>query len=494
MPTKLLKEILDTVLPIITKIINSSLEQGTFAARWKTAIIRPLIKKAGLDLTANNYRPVSNLPFLSKVLEKAALIQLMEHCKKNDLIPDYQSAYRPHYSCETALVKLMNDLLWAMEYQEVTALMAIDLSAAFDTVDHDILVSVLKAKFGIEGRALNWFDSYLRQRSYKVNVCRAYSEHKYLPFSVPQGSCAGPVLYILYASTMQEVIGNKVDLHGYADDHALKIQFLPTKNENIAISTLEKFSKEIKSWMDSNRLKMNTSKTEFILFGSKHQLKKCQTNHLLVDQDNIKRSTKIKYLGVYLDEYLTLKEQIKMKCKSAMWHLQRIKSIRTILTKESCETLIVGLVLSQLDYANCLFIGLPECDLQKLQRVQNIAAKIVLKSEENSITCLKILHWLPISLRIKYKVLIMLYKSLHGLSPHYIREMVEFHTPERTGLRSDNIFQLLKVPNLKRKTFAARSYSVAAPMWWNELPNSIKLAGNIDIFKTKLKTYFFDLF
>ena len=89
--------------------------------------------------------------------------------------------------------------------------------------------------------------------------------------------------------------------------------------------------------------------------------------------------TKIKYLGVYLDENLTLKEQIKMKCKSAMWHLQRIKSIRPILTKESCETLIVGLVLSQLDYANCLFIGLPECDLQKLQRVQNIAAKIVLK-------------------------------------------------------------------------------------------------------------------
>ena len=177
-----------------------------------------------------------------------------------------------------------------------------------------------------------------------------------------------------------------------------------------------------------------------------------------------------------------------------MWHLQRIKSIRPILTKESCETLIVGLVLSQLDYANCLFIGLPECDLQKLQRVQNIAAKIVLKSEENSITCLKKLHWLPISLRIKYKVLTMLYKSLHGQSPHYIRAMVEFHTPERTGLRSDKIFQLLKVPNLKRKTFAARSYSVVAPMWWNELPSSIKRADNIDIFKTKLKTNFFDLF
>ena len=260
MPTKLLKEILDTILPVITQIINSSLEQGTFAACWKTAIIRPLFKKAGLDLIANNYRPVSNLPFLSKVLEKAALIQLMEHCNKNDLIPDYQSAYRAHYSCETALVKLMNDLLWAMEQQEVTALMAIDLSAAFDTVDHDILVSVLEAKFGIEAQALNWFDSYLRQRSCKVNVGKAYSEPKHLPFSVPQGSCAGPVLYLLYASTMQEEIEQNIDLHGYADDHALKIKFLPTKNETIAISTLEKCSRQIKNWMDGNRLKMNTSK------------------------------------------------------------------------------------------------------------------------------------------------------------------------------------------------------------------------------------------
>ena len=110
MPTKLLMEILDTVLPIITKIINASLDQGTFATSWKSAIIRLLIKKAGLDLIANNYRPVSNLHFLSKVLEKAALIQLLEHCKKNYLIPDYQSAYRPYYSSETALVKLMNDL------------------------------------------------------------------------------------------------------------------------------------------------------------------------------------------------------------------------------------------------------------------------------------------------------------------------------------------------------------------------------------------------
>jgi hypothetical protein len=190
---------------------------------------------------------------------------------------------------------------------------------------------------------------------------------------------------------MQEVIDENIDLHGYADDHALKIKCLLTKNETIAVSTLGKCSKQIENSMDGNRLKMNTSKTEFILFGSKHQIKKCHTNSILVDKENIKKSTKM-YLGVHLDENLPLKDQIKMKCKSAMWHLQRIKSIRNILTKEVCEALIVGLVISQLDDANSLYIRLPECDLKKLQRVQSLAAKIVLKSEENSLACLKKLH------------------------------------------------------------------------------------------------------
>ena len=163
MSTSLLKEILPSILLVITKIISLSLEKGIFVDTWKTAIIRPLIKKSGLDLTCNNYRPVSNLTFLSKVLDKGVLSQFMEHCDTNELMPDYQSAYRTHYSCETA-VKLMDDLLWAMEGQSVTALMAIDLGAAFDTVDFEVLLSVLNAKFGLDGKALHWFNTNLQPK------------------------------------------------------------------------------------------------------------------------------------------------------------------------------------------------------------------------------------------------------------------------------------------------------------------------------------------
>ena len=137
-PTKLLKDILPSVIPIITNIVNISLTEGLYSYQWKTAIIRPLLKKSGLELIPSNYRPVSNLSFLSKVVEKAALNQFTRHCDAHRLMPDYQSAYQRYYSCETALVKLVNDLLWNLENQNITMLTAIDLSAAFDTVDHGV--------------------------------------------------------------------------------------------------------------------------------------------------------------------------------------------------------------------------------------------------------------------------------------------------------------------------------------------------------------------
>ena len=137
---------MDRLGKTITAIVNISLQEGIFADKWKVAIVRPLLKKAGLDLVAANYRPVSNLPFLSKVNEKCMLKHFNRHCEMNNFLPEYQSAYRQHYSCETALVKMADDILWSMEHQRITAVVAIDLIAAFDTVDHDILLKVLGHK------------------------------------------------------------------------------------------------------------------------------------------------------------------------------------------------------------------------------------------------------------------------------------------------------------------------------------------------------------
>ena len=226
-----------------------------------------------------------------------------------------------------------------------------------------------------------------------MNVGSAYSEIKDLSFSVPQGSCAGagPVLFLAYPNTIGSVVPSDIAIHGYADDHALKTSFSPASSggEALALTKLSSCSLNIKAWMDQNRLKMNSSKTEFILFGFRKQLEKCAASSIKVNDSEVIRVNSIKYLGANLDENLSLKHHIKLKCKTAMWHIHQIKNVRAYLTQEACETLVLGTVISHLDYANTLFIGLPQCDINKLQRVQNIAAKLVLNNGANSHDSLK---------------------------------------------------------------------------------------------------------
>ena len=170
-----MKECIEDILPTITNLVNISLWDGVFASGWKTSIIRPLLKKPNLDPIPSNYCPVSNLSFLSKLLEKCAMDHVNEQCNFHKLLPDYQSAYQNGYSCETAIIRLMNDILWAMENQNVTAVMALDLLAAIDTIDHEILSNVLENNFGLESTVLNWFPSHLDHRSCKVNIAEEYS-------------------------------------------------------------------------------------------------------------------------------------------------------------------------------------------------------------------------------------------------------------------------------------------------------------------------------
>jgi len=165
------------------------LKQGVFPSRWNQAIVRPLLKKCGLELTYSNYRPVSNLSFLSKLIEKAALYRLNHHANQHNLLPKNQSAYRKKHSCESALLRLVHDLLNAMEHQEVTALIAIDLSAAFDTDDHEILLDVVQQQYGVRDKALCWINSYLNERTCVVSVNSSLSNPRPLECSVPQGSC-----------------------------------------------------------------------------------------------------------------------------------------------------------------------------------------------------------------------------------------------------------------------------------------------------------------
>ena len=240
----------------------------------------------------------------------------------------------------------MDDILWSMENQEVVPLIAIDLSAAFDTVDHDLLLAVLRKKFGMDQVTLQWFRSYLRHQQFIVQVGDKKSVLTDLPFSVPQGSCAGPTLYSAYASTLREVIQDPLsqpegtisqipasqsdsthqlssrrptDLHGFGNDHAYKKGFPGNLRESKVdtIIDLEQCATRIKSWMDGSRLKMNNGKTEFIMFGSSSI--KCITHQININGVPVQRADVIKYLGAWMDKHLSLRHHVNLKCKASMY-------------------------------------------------------------------------------------------------------------------------------------------------------------------------------
>ena len=320
-----------------------------------------------------------------------------------------------------AIIKVCDDLLWAMEQQLVSFFIAIDLSASFNTVDQNVLLSVYENNYGVGGKALELCNTCLCPRHCKVNINNSYSTPRELPFSVPQGSCAGPVFYSVYASTIQHVItDDQISLYGYADDHGFKKTCKPaTESEIRAVTYLQNCLRSVKEWMDENCLKMNSGKTEVIIFGSRQQVSKTITKSMCINGENIEISDCIKYLGVWVDQHLTFKHHIKMKCKTAMWNLQKLKTIRSVLTIEAANTLAMGTIISHLDYCNSIYSGLPETDLQKCQRVQNITAKIVLGKGKfaDPTDCLRTLHWLLIKYRVEYKILCMVYKCLSGDAP-----------------------------------------------------------------------------
>ena len=195
LPATLLKQHFDLLLPIILRIVNLSLESGHFPSSLKTVVLSPLLTKANLDHEVlANYRPILNLKVISKISEKVVAVCLQKYLEANQLNEPLQSAYKPFHSCETALVRVHNDILVAIDKRHCVMLLLLDLSVAFDTVDHDILLTRLHSKYSISGIALEWFCSYLTNRSQFVLIEGCRSQSRELKCGVPQGSVLGLIL------------------------------------------------------------------------------------------------------------------------------------------------------------------------------------------------------------------------------------------------------------------------------------------------------------
>ena len=493
-PTHLLIECLDAVLPSLTALFNSSLTSGIFPQEFKSALVSPLLKKATLDQNLlKNYRPVSNLSFISKILEKLVLTQLSDHLSLNNLLNSNQSAYRPGHSTETALLKIFNDLLLAVDNGNVSVLALLDLSAAFDTIDHFTLINRLQHNFGFGGTVLNWFSSYLTGRTFSVSINSQTSAAAPLTCGVPQGSVLGPILFVLYTTPLASVIDNhSVIFHSYADDTQLYKSSPPDHLPEL-LQSIEACTSDIKSWMTLNKLKLNEEKTEVMIVSSSRKSTSTNfPNFLSIGNASVSFSHSVKNLGVTLDCHLTMQAHVLNVVRAANFELRRISSIRHLLSTYATVTLISAFVLSRLDYCNSLLSGCPQSLISQLQRVQNNAVRLILKlSKSDHISHhLASLHWLPVAARIQYEISTLVFNTLRFNSPLYLSNLLSLYIPARS-LRSSADKTILNTPSVRTVGFGHRSFSHSAPTIWNSLPLSVRSSDSVSSFKTSVKTHLF---
>jgi exonuclease III len=494
-PTTLLKDHIDHLLPTLLSIVNQSLTSGTFPASLKAAIVSPLLKKSSLDKEIyKHYRPVSNLPYLGKLIERVVVEQLNVYRSENNLLEPCQSAYRKAHSTETALLKIVNDMLSAIDAKKCVLLVLLDLSAAFDTVNHDLLIHRLEEVSGITGGVLAWMQSYLTGRTQSVVIDGTSSAPHSLSVGLPQGSNIGPSEFPTYSSPLFQIAHkHEIEIHMYADDTQLYLSFDPSDYQD-AVSRLEACLFEMKVWLADNHLKLNEEKTEFMVIGQKANVQKLPSPHeIQVGDATISASEKAKNIGAVIDTQLNMVSHVNHISKSCYVHLRSIGRIRPNLTEDAAATLVHSFISSKLDNANSLLYGIPEKVMTKLQVIQNNAARIVTCSQKfDHITpILKKLHWLPVKFRIKYKICLMTFKCLHGRAPSYLSEMLSSYVPSRE-LRSGNQC-LLKEKCARLKTVGDRSFQVAAPYLWNRLPYDLRNCEALEPFKKGLKAHFFSL-
>lgn len=481
---KVLKMTSPAIIAVITYICNLSIEVGQFPSKWKEAKVVPIFK-SGSRSDCNNYRPISVLPVLSKILEKHVYCHLYKFLQDHNLLMNTQFGFRKDHSCQTAVLSITEQIYQAINEGKFLGLVQLDFSKAFDLVNHKLLLEKLKL-YRCNTSAINWFTSYLCNRMQKVVLTQTESAPSKIVSGVPQGSILGPLLFLMFINDMPELVSQSQTLL-YADD--VTFAYADTNVETIE-ENLNENCQSASDWGMDNDMYLNAKKCNSTLFATKQKLRLTDNTSLKIkiNNDNIPHAQNTKLLGVHLDSELTWKDQITHVHNEVVKNIYLLKQIKEYLSINDRKLFYNSYIQPHLDYCNVIWGNCAKYLLNDLCKLQKRAARLILGKDIStpSHELFSELNWMPLEERISFNRSVQVFKCLHKLCPKGLQNVFtpasSIHShPTRSAVDKNNLY----IPPVHTKSF---SYLGATT--WNGLPSNVRNTTSINSFKHAYITYY----
>uniref|UniRef100_A0A671Z0G9 Reverse transcriptase domain-containing protein n=1 Tax=Sparus aurata TaxID=8175 RepID=A0A671Z0G9_SPAAU len=457
-----------------------SIDTCVVPSSWKCSRITPL-HKGGDSHDFNNYRPISIINCVVKLFEKLVFNQLSHYINEFDILSPYQSGFRSNFSTTTSLIKFTNDITSSSDNNMLTGAIFIDLTKAFDMVDHYLLLDKLHA-IGLSESSLLWFNSYLHHRYQCVSLHGTQSDFMLMEKGIPQGSSFGPLLFSIFINDLPQACFD-CQIHLYADDTAMY-----TSGSNIfqIQSILQLNFDYIQKWFSTNKLLLNKKKSYNMLFGTRQKLlhsAKLSINY--PDGTPLEEIDRFKYLGVWLDSQLTFKVHIDSVIKKINCSLGLLYCSINCFTLQIRKKIVTQLILPILDYADIVYQNTSETNLSSLKVTYNNLCRFILRCPYRTHHCTMYhsLNWLTPEFRRQFHWLQFIFKCIYYKYPPYLKQYLTPYRSQHYLRHTDScFFFVLRI----QKEIGRFSFQFKAPSDWNTLPNFLKSITSFHLFRKSL--------